>query len=72
MPVLRAVGGISLVWLEPWPEGAQLTLDRLDPFFVEVCRRIRFCLLADGGLGALESGSSKARIAAKELAGVTG
>ena len=34
-------GGDSLLWLSSWPEGARLDLSALDPWFIEVCRRVR-------------------------------
>jgi CRISPR system Cascade subunit CasA len=40
-PGYAAEGGIRLVWLEPWVNASPLTPDRLDPFYVEICRRIR-------------------------------
>lgn len=61
--------GIVLVWPEPWPEGSALSLDRLDPLFIEVCRRVRLVEKGDG-LVALRSTSKAARIAAKEARGV--
>jgi CRISPR system Cascade subunit CasA len=33
--------GCALLWLEPWNGIDQLTVSELDPFFIEVCRRIR-------------------------------
>ncbi len=63
------LSGIALVWPEPWPEGRSLSLDRLDPLFIEVCRRVR--LVAHGNaLVALRSTSKAARIAAKEARGL--
>jgi CRISPR system Cascade subunit CasA len=38
-------GGHALLWLEPWDGIAQLAISELDPFFIEICRRIR---LIDG------------------------
>jgi CRISPR system Cascade subunit CasA len=61
--------GIALVWPEPWPEGRALSLDRLDPLFIEVCRRVRLVAHGDG-LTAQRSTSKAARIAAKEARGV--
>jgi CRISPR system Cascade subunit CasA len=34
--------GIGLLWREPWNGDTSLPLDRLDPFFLEICRRVRF------------------------------
>lgn len=63
--------GLVLVWIEPWDGKSSLALSQLDPFYVEICRRVRlrtrgFNLVAD----AVPSESN--RIAAKELKGVVG
>lgn len=64
-------GGAALLWMLPWPEGRQLALADLDPWFIEVCRRIRLNL--DGNkLIARRATSAKARIAADGVNGVTG
>ena len=34
-------GGHALLWLPSWPEDSRLTLSALDPWFIEVCRRVR-------------------------------
>lgn len=67
----QGVAGPALLWSLPWPEKQALTLDRLDPLFIEVCRRVR---LTDGpeGLAAIRATSKAARIEAKEARGVTG
>jgi len=63
--------GLALVWLEPWNGSDQLSLSRLDPFFIEICRRIR--LLDDNGrLAARWTTSKSTRIAAKEQKGNLG
>lgn len=63
--------GIALVWPEPWNGGSSLPLTRLDPWFIEICRRIRF--VAEGeGFRVLGGGSSVARIDAKAQNGITG
>lgn len=65
----RAESGRSgLLWCLPWPEGQVLTLDRLDPLCIEVCRRVRL----QDGLRALRSTSKAARIDAREAKGMTG
>ena len=35
------VGGPAILWCLDWPEGKQLDLRELDPWFIEVCRRVR-------------------------------
>lgn len=63
--------GYALLWLKPWDGRASLPLSALDPFFIEVCRRVR--LHEEGGrLVARGVGTTAARIAAKEAQGVTG
>lgn len=51
-------GGIGLVWLEPWDGEASLETKRLDPYYVEICRRIRLC--RDAGTIVAHRGSSSA------------
>lgn len=64
-------GGPALIWVLPWPEGRQLALTDLDPWFIEACRRVR--LVVEGErLFALRATSSKARINAEGANGVTG
>ncbi len=63
--------GIALLWLEPWDGARSLPLTRLDPWFIEICRRIRF--VADGaGFRVTGGGSAAPRIDAKAQKGVTG
>jgi CRISPR system Cascade subunit CasA len=63
--------GIALVWMEPWNGNDMLSFGALDPFYIEVCRRIRLTLNSNGII-AHTSGSKKERIDAKDLKGVTG
>lgn len=64
-------GGPALIWTLPWPEGRQLALTDLDPWFIESCRRVR--LVSEGDrLVALRATSAKARINADGANGVTG
>jgi CRISPR system Cascade subunit CasA len=64
--------GLALVWLLPWDGAASLTPDRLDPYFVEICRRVR--LVADQDrVRALTATSKAARIDfGPEATGLTG
>ena len=64
-------GGLALLWTMDWAEGHQLDLTRLDPWFIEVCRRIRLEPAGDG-LVARRSTSSGARIDAKAFKGALG
>ncbi len=63
--------GIGLVWLVPWDGAKGLAFSALDPFYIEICRRIRLTLLGERII-ARATGSKVARIAAKQLNGQTG
>jgi CRISPR system Cascade subunit CasA len=64
--------GRALLWLEPWDGTASLSPNKLDPWYIEICRRIRLTR-QDGGLIARRASSKAARIAMpKELNGQTG
>lgn len=66
--------GIELLWLEPWDGETSLSPPQLDPYVIEVCRRLRmFCLECDGGetrlaLSYIPTGAP--RIEARDLNGV--
>ncbi len=67
-------GGVGLLWTMPW-DGAPaeaLLLNRLDPLYIEVCRRIRLVLDPHGKLRGIRTSSGAARIEGKELKGRTG
>ncbi len=68
---LKPEGGFGLVWLAPWDGQAQIRFNELDPFYIEICRRVHL-LVHRAGLIARMAGSKKARIAASELKGLTG
>lgn len=55
-------GGPVLLWLLDWPEMEQLRLEQMDPWFIEVCRRVRLDAAGSGRLHAYRSTSRKARI----------
>lgn len=65
------IGGKTLIWQDPWPEGQVLDLTSLDPLFIEVCRRIRLTG-HDDRITAERSTSNAARIAGKEAKGNIG
>ncbi len=71
-PFYSRSGGIGLVWLEPWDGTTQLSPRALDPFYVEICRRVR--LVKNGNKLFARRGPTKtARIAfPKQSNGVTG
>ncbi|HEY3354845.1 MAG TPA: type I-E CRISPR-associated protein Cse1/CasA [Polyangia bacterium] len=64
-------GGHALLWLEPWDGTQALPLAACDPFFVEICRRVRL-IRASERIVARAAGSSVARLAASEAKGNTG
>ncbi|HYD68487.1 hypothetical protein [Azospirillum sp.] len=66
-----AAGGLALLWLEPWDAEEALPLSRLDPWCVEVCRRIRLTESA-GRIAAVTRPSNTPRIAPPELGGNVG
>ena len=67
-------GGISLLWTVPWDgeKSEALLPSQLDPFFIEVCRRIRLRCAATGNVSAVRTSSKGARMESKELNGRTG
>ncbi len=67
----RADDGHALLWLEPWDGEAQFGLDSCDPFFIEICRRMR---MEEGAAGprCLFAPSKSMRLAAGESKGLTG
>ncbi len=58
------VGGPALLWCLDWPEGQQLDLRNLDPWFIEICRRVRL-VGTDGVVSAQRTTSKSARTDAK-------
>ncbi len=66
--------GITLVWVHPWNGTKEevLSLEELNPFYIEICRRVRLCSNTAGNLYAVKTGSKAARIQAKDWNGRTG
>ena len=66
--------GVALVWTLPWDgtKGEALLPDQLQPYYIEICRRIRLRVSAGGNLYGLRTSSKAARIEAKNLNGITG
>ena len=62
--------GHSLIWTIPWDGVRSLALKSLDPWYIEICRRVK--LRHEDGIKAQVTGSESPRIAAKELNGNTG
>ena len=66
--------GAALLWTLPWDgtKAQAMQLSALDPFYVEVCRRVRMRTDTNGDLHAVRATSKAARIELKALKGVTG
>lgn len=60
----------TLLWVLPWDGTSSLSFGSLDPWYIEICRRVR--LTSANGIRAHTTSSNAPRIAAKELNGVTG
>lgn len=69
---LQREGGMALLWIPPWDGTKSLAFTALDPFYIEICRRIRFVLDSDSRLQARGIGTSAARVDAAARKGVTG
>lgn len=65
------IDGQAILWCLAWPEGTQLEPANLDPWFIEVCRRVRLSN-SMGGLTACSSTSRQLRINGKEFNGNVG
>lgn len=63
--------GKILLWIPPWDGQTSLSLAALDPFFLEIARRIRL-VTAGTGCQALAATASATRISAKEQKGNLG
>ena len=73
-PMYPRDGGVRLLWAQPWDgtRAEAFPLSDLDPFYIEICRRIRLQADGSGTVSALRATSKAARIEAKALKGVTG
>ena len=67
-------GGAMLVWTQPWngTKAEALSLDDLDPFYIEGCRRIRLRHDSGGQMLAIRATSKAPRIEARAMKGITG
>ena len=68
---LGKVGGPALLWCLAWSEGEQLDLRKLDPWFIEVCRRVRLYRVG-AQLAAHSSTSRRERVDGKAFKGNVG
>lgn len=64
-------GGPALLWCLDWPEGKQLDLRELDPWFIEICRRVRL-VGTEQAPAAVRATSKASRIDAKAYRGNVG
>lgn len=69
---LKVDSGLKLLWLPPWDGTKSTAFAVLDPFYIEICRRLRFSTDQRGRLHARGTGSKAARIDASARKGVTG
>lgn len=68
-----AQNGIGLLWLPTWTGEGSLPFSFLDPFYIEICRRIRLLLPGKNrSICAIAKGSKAARVEAEERKGITG
>jgi len=69
-----AEGGHRLLWTLPWDGSGenQIGLSECDPFFIEVCRRVRLIGGPNGSIVGRRKGSVAERIAAKDFHGNVG
>lgn len=57
----RPSDGAGLLWLEAWDGTSPRSLEELDPFFIEICRRVRLQALPTGRLIANRRGTAAKR-----------
>lgn len=69
---MQPTNGIALLWVPPWDGTKSLAFAALDPFYIEVCRRIRLTVDTHGKLTAHGTGTKVARVDAAAHKGVTG
>ena len=69
----QADAGLDLLWLKEW-DGTrpEMITAGLDPFYIEICRRIRLMSTVDKQLLAIRATSKAARINSRNLKGITG
>ena len=66
-----ALGGPALLWCLDWVEGDQIDLRTLDPWFIEVSRRVRLHETT-GGVAGERANSKTTRVDAKSFKGHVG
>ena len=70
--VYRTEGGLGLTWLRDWDDDRMLSLSELDPYFIEVCRRVRLVRTDKGAVEAWVRPAMKPRTDAKAFLGNLG
>jgi len=65
------VDGLALVWLKPWDGTLSILFSKLDPFYIEICRRVRIFKVS-GRLFARRAKTPVPRIDSGSRKGVTG
>ena len=69
----RTNGGFALAWLEAWDTDHPLRMSQLDPFFVEICRRVRLTLVDESRIAAVAwKPSNSTRVDARAWKGNVG
>ena len=68
----QSEGGLALTWLHGWDTDEPLRIQELDPFFIEICRRVRLTATGKGRLAALARPAKTPRVAAQALKGNLG
>ncbi len=67
----RPENGTALLWTVPWDGETSLDLGDLDPYFIEICRRVRL-RVENRRIVAKTAGSKTSRVAAKAARGNVG
>lgn len=62
---------VALLWLKAWDGQSSLPVEGLDPYFIEICRRIRL-RVQNGDIIARKIGTASPRLAGRDLKGNTG
>lgn len=68
----RSDNGLALTWLQAWDTDTPLRMQELDPFFIEICRRVRLTSTENNLLVALSRPANTPRVAAQALKGNVG
>lgn len=69
---LRDEGGVALLWLAAWDGTTSVAFIELDPFYIEICRRVRIVMDANGVISARDTTSKVKRINSEGRNGITG